>query len=611
MSVPAAIPGRQGPPGQARAIVALVRPWIPILAVVLVCVLAGAALELAPPLLLRRIVDRNLIPRQGEGLMALAFLYLAATALGTLTGFLVAYFTSIAAQSALRELRVALFAHLQRLPMGWFDKTPLGDTISRCTADVEVVDELFSSGVVSVIGDLFRLVSIAVALVVLSPSLTAVAALVVPPVYVVTRAFRNRVRAAQRESRKAVGQVNVALQETLVGVEVIHAFARERAFAARFVRELKRMLRAGNRSVLFSAFYSPMMAILSAVAAAILLYAGAAAVVAGHGLSIGTLTAFVLLLQRFFTPIIDLGDDWQTVQGALSGIERIQQVLAEPPEPEAVSSEFPRTRKFRVEETPATAPNLVEVKEIVFGYSPGRPVLRGVSIAVAAGEHVAVVGRTGSGKSTLLSIVGGLYEPWGGSVRVLGADPRALPEAERRRALGIVPQTVQLFSGSVLENLSLGDTDVPDEAIRRAAALAGVDDFVRALPEGYGTRIGAGERRAAHQFSSGQRQLLALARALVFDPPLLVLDEATSSVDGESDAVFRAALGPSIARGRGVLTVAHRLATARGADRVVVLEAGRVVEEGPPAELVRRGGRFAALLELEEAGWDWRTDEPT
>jgi len=250
----------------------------------------------------------------------------------------------------------------------------------------------------------------------------------------------------------------------------------------------------------------------------------------------------------------------------------------------------------------------VEVRDLHFGYIPGRPVLRGVSIAVAPGEHVAVVGRTGSGKSTLLSIVGGLYEPWSGSVRVHGRDPRSLPETGRRHALGIVPQTVQLFSGSVLENLSLGDAGVPDEAIRRAAAMAGMDEFVRSLPEGYGTRIGAGGRRAAHQLSSGQRQLLALARALVFDPPLLVLDEATSSVDGESDAVFRAALEPSIARGRGVLTVAHRLATARGADRVIVLEAGRVVEEGPPAELVRRGGRFAALLELEEAGWDWRTD---
>jgi ATP-binding cassette subfamily B protein len=342
-----------------------------------------------------------------------------------------------------------------------------------------------------------------------------------------------------------------------------------------------------------------MMAMLSAGAAAIILYAGASAAASGHGLSIGTITAFVLLFQRFFNPIIALGDDWQTVQSALSGIERIRQVLAEPEEERA---EAPAIIRLSGGTEPA-----IEVKDIVFGYFPDRPVLHGVSLTVAPGEHVAIVGRTGSGKSSLLSLVGGLYAPWSGSIRVNGRDPRGLPEHDRSTLMGVVPQLVQLFSGSVMDNLTLGDATVPAEAARRAAVVSGADTFIRALPDGYDTPIGGMGRGAGLQLSSGQRQLLALTRALVFDPPVLVLDEATSSMDGESDAMFRAALGPSISGGRGVVTVAHRLASACAADRVIVLEAGAIAEEGPPDDLIRRGGRFAAFLELEAAGWDWRT----
>jgi ATP-binding cassette subfamily B protein len=583
---------------RVREIRAIIAPWLPILAGVAGLVLAGAALEMAPPFLLRRIVDAHLAVRRPEGLFPLAVLYLAVTAAAALTGFLVDYLTATAAQSALRDLRVRLFGHLQRLPMRWFDRTPLGDIISRCTADVDTIDTLFSSGIVSVISDLFRLLSISAAMVLLSPFLTLVATVVIPPVYFVTRAFRTRVRDAERDTRKATGMVNVRLQENLGAVEVIRAFGRERAFAARFVGELKTMLRAFNRSNLFSTFYSPMMAQLSACAAAILLYAGASGAVSGRGISVGTLTAFVLLFQRFFRPIIALGDDWQTVQSALAGIERIRQVLAEP-----ADEVRPAMRQVP---GPGSGGPAVEVRDVVFGYFPGQPVLRGVSLTVRAGEHVAVVGRTGSGKSTLLSLVGGLYGPGSGTILVNGRDPRELAENDRRRIAGVVPQTVNLFSGSVLENLTLGDLDVSQDAVRRAAGITGAETFIRALPRGYETLLG-GAGRGGLQLSSGQRQLLALTRALVFDPPLLVLDEATSSVDGESDAAFRAALEPGIAAGRAVLTVAHRLASACAADRVVVLEAGAVVEEGPPAELTARGGRFAAFLELESAGWDWRT----
>jgi ATP-binding cassette subfamily B protein len=245
----------------------------------------------------------------------------------------------------------------------------------------------------------------------------------------------------------------------------------------------------------------------------------------------------------------------------------------------------------------------------VFGYGDDRPVLRGISLAVRAGEHVALVGRTGAGKTSALHLLAGLYAPWAGTVRVAGRDPRTLEESQRRRLLGVVPQVVQLFSGTVFDNLTFGDASVPEEAVFEAARIAGADGFIRALPQGFQTLLSGGGGGRGTTLSAGQGQLVALARALVSKPAVLLLDEATAAIDGASDAALRAALRDSVLAGGGtVLTVAHRLSTAVEADRVIVLERGEIVEEGPPDELARRPGRFAALLELEAAGWDWRSN---
>jgi ATP-binding cassette subfamily B protein len=340
-----------------------------------------------------------------------------------------------------------------------------------------------------------------------------------------------------------------------------------------------------------------MMVIFSALAMALVLWVGVAAqgTLVSQDISLGTLTAFVLLLQRFFVPIMTLGNEWQTVQSALSGLERIFQVLALP------SETFPSASQRRPESNSNAA---IEMREVSFGYLPGLPVVHCVTLEVRPGEHVALVGRTGAGKSSVLHLLGGLYSPWSGTVRVSGNDPALLSGEERRRQVGVVLQVVQLFRGTVLDNLTLGDGSLSRDAIHCAAAIAGADSFIRALPQGYDTVLGTGL-----QLSAGQRQLLALARALVWDPAVLLLDEATAAVDSASEAAFRAALRTSVMdRGRAVLTVAHRLAVAREADRVLVMDAGKIVESGTPEELIRRGGRFAALLELEAAGWDWQTD---
>lgn len=560
-------------------------------------ILVGAGLELVPPLLMKQIVDQHLAVGNAEGLWTLAFAYLIAVALAQGLAFLTSYLTALTAQRALKDLRARLYRHLQRLPLRYHDQTPLGDTISRCTADVDTLDTLFSSGVAGLAKDLVGLAAVSIAMLILSPPLALISVLVVPPLVWVTNVFRKRIRNAERRNREAVGLMNTHLQETFGGLEVIRAFDRAAAFIARFRRVLKQRLEAYNEAAKYSALYSPLMQILMAAAIALLLWSGAQGTLAGWPISLGTLTAFVLLFKNFFDPITSLGEEWQTVQSALSGAERIFQVLNLPIEKNA--AEEPLTSQ--------SADGIV-VNHLTFGYFPNQPVLRDVSFRVSPGEHVALIGRTGAGKSSIVHLLGGLYTPWAGSARVSGADPRHIPEEERRRVVGVVPQSVQLFSGSVRDNLTLGDGNVPDVAVEEAASTAGADVFIRSLPQGYDTPINTGA--GGVQLSSGQRQLLSLARALVWNPQVLLFDEATSAIDSASEAAFRQALEQESAKHqRAILTVAHRLSTALAADRVIVLERGRILEMGAPDELIRKGGRFAALLELESAGWDWRHDQ--
>jgi ATP-binding cassette subfamily B multidrug efflux pump len=579
-----------------RQLTELLRSRQRILMIIALLVLIGALFELLPPLLIRWIVDDHLAVGKSEGLLMLALCYLGAMALGQGLAFVYGYLAAAVAQDVLSNLRVRLFGHLQRLPASYFDHNPLGDAISRCTADIDTLDTMFTSGVATLVANLFRLVTISAAMIILSPMLSLAAAVSLPPLVIVTRYFQVRIRDAERASRRAVAGMNTHLQETLRGVEVIQAFQREASFVARFRRVLARVLHASNRSTIYSSFYPPLTALLTYSAIAFLLWAGTRDVSGTWGISIGTLTAFALLLQRFFTPVTALGDEWQTVQGALSGAERIFEVLALPADKPSLPS------------PPNQQRNGLVCEGVVFGYAPGAPVLHGVTLHVAPGEHVALVGRTGAGKTSIVHLLAGLYEPWRGTVRVAGHSPRALSDDEKRLAFGIVPQASQLFSGTVLENLTLNDEKVAQSAVIEAATISGADAFIRSLPNGYQTVLRGSGGGLGVQLSAGQEQLLTLTRALVSRPSVLLFDEATSFIDGASEAALREALRATVLkRGASVLTIAHRLATAREAHRVVVIDHGRIVETGAPADLVARGGRFAALLELEAAGWDWRT----
>jgi ATP-binding cassette subfamily B protein len=362
--------------------------------VVGILVLAAAVVELVPPLVVRDIVDRHLTVGRSDGLPALALLYLLGIAAMQAMTFLYGYLAAAVAQGVLSDLRTRLFAHLQRLPASYFDRVPIGDVISRCTADVDTLDTVFSSGVALLLANLVRLVTIAVAMVALSPELSLIATLIAAPLVLVTRALQVRVRQAERESRVAIGAVNTRLQEDLRGIEVIRAFGREPEFIAGFRQVLSRGLAAFNRSSFYSALYTPMTAILSAIAVAALLAAGTQQAFGATSISLGTLTAFLLLLQRFFQPITALGEEWQTVQGAMAGAERIFDTLG--------VSAPERTRLDRVPSTWS-----VVLSDVDFGYAEGQPVLHGLSLQAKAGEHVAVVGRTGAGKTSALHLIAG------------------------------------------------------------------------------------------------------------------------------------------------------------------------------------------------------------
>ena len=577
----------------------LLHPWRVRAIAVVLFVLAAASFELAPPFIIRAIVDDHLLVGRSAGLLLLAILYLGASAAVQAMTFLYSYLAATIAQGVLSRLRVRLVAHIQRLPISHLDRTPVGDLISRCTSDVEALDTVFSSGVAVLVANLVRLLTLTIGMLILSPALTLVAGLVAPPLVITLRFLQIRVRQSERATRIAIGALTARLQESLRGIEVIRAFGRESEAAGGFRQVLSGALTASNRATRFSALYTPVTAILSSLAVAALLWAGTRPTFEAFGISLGTLAAFLILLQRVFQPITALGEEWQTVQGAMAGAERIFATLALAPEDAGPITVHPANSGERPP---------IHLSDVVFGYAEGQPVLHRTSLVVNASEHVALVGRTGAGKTSALQLLAGLYVPWAGTVRIAGRDPALLEESERRKVLGVVPQVVQLFSGTVLENLTLGDASVPEAAVFEAARIAGADAFVRALPMGYQTLLSSSSGGRGTQISAGQQQLLALARALVHRPAVLLLDEATAAIDGVSDAAFRAALRRSVlSKGCAVLTVAHRLSTAVEADRVIVLEKGSIVEEGAPSELAGRAGRFAALLELEAAGWDWRS----
>jgi len=597
-----------------RRLLGYVRPYHALVAGALVLLFAEGGLQLVGPLLTRRVIDVALPARDYGAVGAAALLY----GLSLVAQFVCSYgetvLTGLLGQRVMRDLRHELFAHLQRLSVAFFDRNPVGRLITRVTSDVESLNELFTAGVVSGLGDLFTLVAISGMMIVTDWQLAAASFLVIPLVYATSRLFQSRVRAAYRDIRTRLARINAFLQERLTGMRVVQLFGRERDEARRFDALNRSHLEAHLKSITIYALYFPAIEVLTSVALATLIVAAAGRVGAGT-VTVGTVAAFLMLVRRFFQPLQDLSDKYNTLQQAMASSERIFKLLdtevspphaGGPPHREGTEGRATEVTERPRPAAPGPRAVTVEFHDVWFAYDvahvadgagrrSGEPewVLRGVSFRARPGETIALVGHTGAGKTTVVSLLMRFYEPQRGRITIDGVDVRRMPLAELRSLIGYVQQDIFLFAGDVATNIRLANP-LSEEAVRAAAARVGADRVIARLPDGYRQQLG--ERGAS--ISVGERQLLSFARAIAADPAILLLDEATSAVDSEVEAEIQQALA-ELMRGRTTIAVAHRLSTIVGADEILVMRHGQIVERGTHRELLRRGGLYERLYRLQ------------
>ena len=569
------------------------RPYaLPVAGAVALLMLASALAVVGP--YLTKIALDEAIPRgDGDQLAFLAILFLTANALVFVFGYAQALLTTWLGQRVMYDLRTQIFARLQRLDLAFHDRNPVGRLMTRITSDVETLNELFGSGLVTVFGDVFTLLFIVVAMLQLDAELALVTFSVLPFVAWAAFVFRSRIRAAYRDIRVRLARMNAFLHERFTGIRIVQLFNREKADLERFKVLNDDYLGAHLRSITYYALFFPIVQLLTAVALALIIWYGGGALVQG-AVTIGVLAAFLDYARRFYQPIQDLSDKYNLLQGAMASSERIFRLLDH--EPRILDP--PRPRLF-----PIGTPGEIRFEKVWFAYggpSPGGGdpewVLRDVSFTVAPGEKLAIVGHTGAGKTTLVSLLMRFYEPQRGRILLDGVPIDRLRVRDLRRRMGLVLQDVFLFRRSVAYNVRLGSSAIDDERVASALEAVGATPVVRRLAHGAAQELG--ERGAS--LSVGERQLLSFARALAFDPGILLLDEATSSVDSEIETRIEEATDRMM-RGRTSLVVAHRLSTVRRADRILVMHRGRLAEEGTHAELLESNGLYRRLHELQFA----------
>jgi ATP-binding cassette, subfamily B, multidrug efflux pump len=541
------------------------------------------AFGLAQPYLMKIGIDQYIAGKDLWGLQSVMLLFLGALIGETLAIFAHYYLSMVVAQRCLADLRVAIFSHVQKLPMSYFDRNPVGRLVTRMTTDVDVLQEMFSSGVVTLIADFTMVIWIVAIMFSIHVELALVSLALIPPMAVAINFFRVRARQTYRLIRERIARINAYLGEAISGMSVIQLFAREEKTYREFEALNASHRDAYHLSNLYEAALYSMVEAAGAVSVGLLLWYGGGEVL--HGvIGIGTLVAFKEYIHRVFVPLREFSQKYAVMQSAMAAAERIFQLLDTP-----VDIESPKNARV-----PKPFRGEVVFDDVWFHYQSGDPVLKGLSFRIEPGEKVALVGATGSGKTTTIKLLNRFYEIRRGSIKVSGVDVQQWDLRALRQHIGVVLQDVFLFSGDVRANLALGDPSIPLERVERAAQLANADGFIRALPDGYHAHV----RERGSNFSAGQRQLLSLARVLVYQPEILVMDEATSSVDTETEALIQDAL-EKVMRDRTCLLIAHRLSTIRNADRIIVLHHGEVREMGSHAELMERRGIYHRLYQLQ------------
>ncbi len=583
-----------------RRLLGYLRPYRRVVFFALIAIFFYGLLQAIPPYLLKVEVDRYLDPSKHHaipqflahvlshdprvGILQIAFLIFLPTVLVTFVlQFAQTFAMQLVGQKVMYDLRKQIFGHLQRLQMSFFDRNPVGRLVTRVTTDVDVLNDLFASGVVAVFGDFFTLLSIIVIMLKLDWRLALLTFSVLPLIVLVTVAFRKAVRESYRRIRLAIARINAYLQEHITGMAVLQLFNREDRSYEEFEKINRAHMKAYKDSIMAYGLFYPAVEFLGVLAMVVILYQGGSMYLSG-AVSIGTLIAFIQYSQRFFRPIQDLSDKYNILQAAMASSERIFRLLDTP----VRIDDPPEPRRL------ADPQGSVEFRKVGFAYRDGQRVLDDVSFSIKPGETVAVVGHTGAGKTTLTNLLLRFYDVQDGAIEFDGVDVRELTLQDLRKNFAIVLQDPYLFSGTIAGNIRLGTPGISDQQVHDAARRVNMLDFIEGLPGGFDAPVK--ERGAT--LSSGQKQLLSFARALAHDPKILILDEATSSVDPETEHLIREGL-QRLLENRTSLVIAHRLSTIQNASKIIVMHKGRVREVGTHQELLRHQGIYFKLYQLQ------------
>jgi ATP-binding cassette, subfamily B, multidrug efflux pump len=565
-----------------RRLLAYLRPYWRQVLLAFVAIIAGAAGQLAQPYLIKVAIDQHIATGRLEGLDTLALLFLAIVIAGFAFEYLQTWTLQMTGQRIMFDLRMNIYTHLQRLDVQYYDRNPVGRLMTRVTSDVDAINDLFTSGVVTVFGDIFSLVGIMAIMIGMNWRLALAAFSVLPLIVLVSQWFRRHVRESYRVVRGYIAQINAFLQENITGMATVQLFRREAVNFSRFDDIDRKHRDANYESIFYYSVFYPAIEMVAAIASALIIWYGGAGVLR-NVLTLGALVAFLQYSARFFRPISDMSEKFNVLQAAMASSERIFRLIDEPvaiqPPPD------PRVRKGE---------GHIVFDHVWFAYNGEDFVLRDVSFEVRPGQRIGIVGATGSGKTTLINLLLRFYDVTRGRITVDGVDIRELDLNDLRGLFSLVLQDVHLFSGTIAENIRLGHPQIDDEGMRRAATSVHAHAFIERLPEGYQTAVA--ERGST--LSVGQKQLLSFARALAFDPRVLILDEATSSVDTETELLIRDALHVLMA-GRTTIAVAHRLSTIQDMDRILVFHKGQLREAGTHQELLAERGIYFKLFELQ------------